>query len=94
MLIDAVDVFESLPTGTVRGNTSFRNIVLRPSHEYNNFRSPDCRVDSLASFYSLCLFLRPRQHQSERGVAARHLTNVSILAISLPLNQAVRKHVA
>ena len=63
MLMDAVDVFESLPTGTVRGNISFRNIVLRPSYEYNKFREPDCRVDSLASFccYLLRLFLGPRQ---------------------------------
>jgi hypothetical protein len=51
-----------------------------------NFREPDYRVDSLAGFYLLCLFLGPRQHQSEGDLAARHLTNVSVLAISFPPN--------
>lgn len=37
--MDAVDVFESLPMGTVRGNTSFWNVILRSSHNATNFGS-------------------------------------------------------
>ena len=61
MLMDTVDVFELLPMGTVRGNTSFWNIVLHPSHEYKNFWESDWRVASPAGFYSLPV-LGPRQH--------------------------------
>jgi len=72
----------------VHGSTLFWNVVLRPSHEHNKF---------FGSLDLLPLFTVPvswtRQHQPKGGPAARHLTNVSVLAISLLLNQAICEHV-
>jgi hypothetical protein len=70
--------------GAVRGNTSFWNVVPRPSHEHNKFFGS---LDLLA-FIHRARFSDPANTSLRGGPAARHLTNVSVLTISLPLTPA------